>query len=131
MRRCPSRFSVPSCTSDSAHARRPNLGRGLTRPDTLLEQTRRRVSRIVPEQQALLVLTRTHERYYVDHLRGVPPGNLLVQPYNHGTAPAIAYSLTCLNARAPEAVVGFFPSDHHVENDEAFAASVDQAFRPL
>jgi mannose-1-phosphate guanylyltransferase len=58
----------------------------------------------------------------------MPARNLLVQPYNHGTAPAIAYSLTYIHSIASEAVVGFFPSDHHFECDEAFAASVNQAF---
>lgn len=107
---------------------RPKQFCALTGGETLLEQTRRRISQVVPEQDMLLVLTRTHERFYADQLPGVPTSNLLVQPSNHGTAPAIVYSLIRLNAVAPDAVVGFFPSDHHFENDEAFAVAVNQAF---
>src|SRR6266567_2786094 len=70
----------------------------LTGVETLLEQTRRRVSQVVAERHALLILTKTHERFYKDQLRGVPARNLLVQPFNRGTAPAIAYSLTHLNS---------------------------------
>ncbi|MFZ0516038.1 MAG: sugar phosphate nucleotidyltransferase [Acidobacteriaceae bacterium] len=100
----------------------------LTGDDTLLEQTRRRISRVIPQGHELLVLTRTHERFYANQLHGMPDRNLLIQPYNQGTAPAIVYSLTHLNAIAPEAVVGFFPSDHYFTSDEAFAASVERAF---
>ena len=61
-------------------------------------------------------------------MRDVPARNLLVQPQNQGTAPAIVYSLTRLNAAAPEAIVAFFPSDHHFANEEAFSTAVDQMF---
>jgi mannose-1-phosphate guanylyltransferase len=107
---------------------RPKQFCALAGDETLLEQTRQRVSRVVPEQQALLVLTRSHERFYQNQLAGVRSGNMLVQPFNRGTAPAIAYSLARLNSIAPEAVVGFFPSDHYFENDLAFSASVSDAY---
>ena len=107
---------------------RPKQFCALTGKETLLDQTRRRVSRVVPGCQVLLVLTRTHERFYRDQMRDVPARNLLVQPQNQGTAPAIVYSLTRLNAAAPEAIVAFFPSDHHFANEEAFSTAVDQMF---
>jgi mannose-1-phosphate guanylyltransferase len=76
----------------------------------------------------LLMLTRTHERFYADQIRSLSTGPILVQPYNHGTAPAIAYAVTLLGSMAPNAIVGFFPSDHHFENDDAIAASVRRAY---
>lgn len=94
----------------------------------MLEQTRQRVSSVVPERNTYILLTRTHQPYYKDSLQALPASNLLVQPFNHGTAPAIAYSLGRLNAIAPDGIVGFFPSDHHFGNSQAFATSVDQAF---
>jgi mannose-1-phosphate guanylyltransferase len=107
---------------------RPKQFCALTGVETLLEQTRRRVSQVVAERHALLILTKTHERFYKDQLRDVPARNLLVQPFNRGTAPAIAYSLTHLNSVDREALVGFFPSDHHFESDGAFAVAVSEAF---
>lgn len=107
---------------------RPKQFCALAGEETMLEQTRRRVSYIVPEPNTLIVVTRTHEPYYQDALRDLPSSNLLVQPCNHGTAPAIAYSLARLNAMAPDGLVAFFPSDHHFGDSEAFAASVGQAF---
>ena len=100
----------------------------LTGCETLLDQTRRRVSRMIADRQTLLVLTQTHERFYADQLAGVARERLLIQPHNHGTAPAIAYSLTHLHQIDSEAVVGFFPSDHHFADDEAFASHMELAF---
>ena len=107
---------------------RPKQFCALIGGETLLKQTRRRVARITPETQTLLILTRTHERYYADEVTEVPSSCLLVQPHNHGTAPAIAYSLTRLRQMDPQGLVAFFPSDHHFVNDEAFVAHTDLAF---
>jgi len=83
---------------------------------------------MIAERRTLIVLTRTHERFYSTQLGDIPRSRLLVQPHNHGTAPAIAYSLIRLYERDPDGVVAFFPSDHHFENDEAFRANIEQAF---
>jgi mannose-1-phosphate guanylyltransferase len=107
---------------------RPKQFCALMGTETLLEQTRRRVASVVPEQQVLVVLTRTQERFYLGNLAGVPPGNLLVQPSNRGTAPAIAYGLAHLNSVEPDALVGFFPSDHHFENEQAFSACIADGY---
>jgi mannose-1-phosphate guanylyltransferase len=59
--------------------------------ETLLHQTRCRVSQAIPESQTLPVLTRTQERFYAAEVNQVESSRLLIQPHNHGTAPAIAY----------------------------------------
>jgi mannose-1-phosphate guanylyltransferase len=108
---------------------RPKQFCALSGTDTLLKETWQRVSHVVPQSNILLVLTRTHERFYGDHIRGIPTCNVLVQPYNRGTAPAIVYSLTRLQAVAPNGVVGFFPSDHHFKHNETLVGAVNAAFQ--
>lgn len=107
---------------------RPKQFCALTGSETLLKQTRRRVSRMVPTLQTLLVMNRAHECYYADNVAGVSSTCLLVQPYNHGTATAIAYGLTRVGQTDPQGIVAFFPSDHHFANEEAFSNCVDLAF---
>ena len=108
---------------------RPKQFCALTGEETLLDQTRRRVARTVPRGQTLLVLTRTHERFYSSQVAGIAAGRLVVQPYNHGTAPAIAWSLIRLRRADPDGLVAFFPSDHHFGDDDAFVVSIESAFR--
>lgn len=100
----------------------------LTGDETLLQQARRRVNQAIPESQTLLVLTRNHERYYADEVKEVQSSCLLVQPHNHGTAPAIVYCVTRLQQMDPRGFVAFYPSDHHFANDEAFVGHIESAF---
>jgi mannose-1-phosphate guanylyltransferase len=95
---------------------------------TLLERTRQRISRTVAEEQTLILLTRTQERFYSQQLSEVPRPRLLEQPYNHGTAPAIACSLALLERMDRDAIVAFLPSDHYFENDDAFGDCMEAAF---
>ena len=96
--------------------------------ETLLDRTQRRIWRIVRSKQTLLVVTRKHERFYAQQVAPERSSCLLIQPCNRGTAPAIVYSLMRLRALDPKATVGFFPSDHHFADDEAFLAHACSAF---
>lgn len=107
---------------------RPKQFCALTGGDTLLDQTRRRIAAMIPERQTLLLLTRTHQRFYSSQVAGIPSSRLLIQPDNHGTAPAIGYSLTRLRELDQDGSVAFFPSDHHFANDKAFASHIELAF---
>jgi mannose-1-phosphate guanylyltransferase len=107
---------------------RPKQFCPLTGGKTLLQRTRLRVSRAIPETQTLLMLTRKHENYFASEVRDVEPSSLLIQPYNLGTATAIAYCVTRLRQMDPDGVVAFFPSDHHFANDQAFIGHIDSAF---
>lgn len=95
---------------------------------TLLEQTCTRVARAVSEDHMLLVLTESHAPFYRELISGVQFDRLLIQPHNKGTAPAIICALTRIAWKAPEAIVGIFPSDHYFSNDEVFMSYVETAF---
>jgi hypothetical protein len=92
--------------------------------ETLLRQTRRRVSQILRPSQTLVSLTRTHECFYAGEVADMPSSNLLIQPRNRGTAPATLYSLMRIHEMDQKAIVAFFPSDHQIEDDEAFVANI-------
>ncbi|MFZ1119358.1 MAG: sugar phosphate nucleotidyltransferase [Candidatus Binataceae bacterium] len=94
----------------------------------LLNQTRRRVSLSVPSDRVSFVLNKEHEPFFSPLLAGVSRQNLIVQPRNRGTAPAILYSLLRLAESAPRASVLLMPSDHHVGDEAALMKHVDLAF---
>jgi mannose-1-phosphate guanylyltransferase len=70
--------------------------------------------------RTLFVVTRAHERFYAPLLADVWSRQLVVQPENRGTAPAILYALWKLAAVGLTDPVAFFPSDHFVSDDDAF-----------
>jgi mannose-1-phosphate guanylyltransferase len=107
---------------------RPKQFCSLLGAETLLDQTLRRVEGMVSPSRTFAVVTKQHERFYREDNAGARGVGLLVQPRNRGTGPAIAYSLMRLYVMDPQAVVAFFPSDHHVADDGALSDSVLQAF---
>jgi len=96
--------------------------------ETLLQQTQRRISGLLPRLRTLLVLTGTQEAFYADQLDGIPSSEVLIQPSNRGTAPAIVYSLLRLHEMDRQGIVAFFPSDHHFSDDEAFVRHMEAAY---
>ena len=96
--------------------------------ETLLDQTRSRVALSVAPARTLFVLTRAHEPFYDPLLGGAAREQLVVQPRNAGTAPAILYSLLRLSKSSPSSAVALFPSDHFFSDDAAFMSHVDTAF---
>jgi mannose-1-phosphate guanylyltransferase len=94
---------------------------------TLLEETRRRTALELDSDRTLYVVNQLHAPYYSPTLGNIPSENLIVQPSNRGTAPAILYSLLRIAARDPDGVVAFFPSDHYISDDSKFMAHVRAA----
>jgi mannose-1-phosphate guanylyltransferase len=98
------------------------LGKG-----TLLEETRTRAALELARQRTLYVVNRIHESYYAPILGNEPSSNLVVQPSNRGTAPAILYTLLRIAAVDPHAVVAFLPSDHYISDNAKFMTYIRTA----
>jgi mannose-1-phosphate guanylyltransferase len=84
---------------------------------TLLDQTRRCVSLAIPPRATATVVTRSHECFCGPLAADARPENLVVQPTNRGTAPAILYGLLKIAESNPAATIAVFPSDHYVSDD--------------
>ena len=91
---------------------------------TLLEETQRRVALEISRKQTMYVVNQAHEPYYQPILNDEASRNLIVQPRNRGTTPAILYSLLRIAAIDPMAVVAFFPSDHYISDNHKFMAHI-------
>ncbi len=98
---------------------------------TMLEQTRRRASLLVEPSRMVTVLTASHARFYEPLLQAMASEQVVIQPSNRGTAPAILYALMRLKKIDPECSVAMFPSDHFVGDDEEFMRQVEAAFRAV
>jgi mannose-1-phosphate guanylyltransferase len=95
---------------------------------TLLEDTRRRLSRNVDSARTLYVVTRAHEQYYRRVLQDVPPGQLVQQPARRGTTVAVAAALARLRRLGVDGTVGIFPSDHYYRDAAVLQRTVAAAY---
>ena len=118
---------LKSLTRHIAGDERPKQFCSVLDHGTLLEETQSRVALEFAPPRTLYVVNRAHENYYMPILSCQSPENLVVQPRNRGTAPAILYSLLRIAARDPQGVVAFFPSDHYISDNEKFMAQIRTA----
>jgi len=94
---------------------------------SLLAHTQERIAPLFRPDRTLFVLSRRHESYYREEFKNAEDRCLLAQPANRGTAAAVMLSLQTVLRRDEDAVVAFFPSDHHYLDPTAFRATVDRA----
>jgi mannose-1-phosphate guanylyltransferase len=124
---------LKSLTKKIAGDERPKQFCSVLGKRTLLEETQAQAALQLAPERTLYVVNRRHERYYAPILAGEPSANLVIQPRNRGTAPAILYSLLRIATVDPKALVAFFPSDHYISDNEKFMANIrralDTAFR--
>ena len=94
---------------------------------SLIQATVDRLAPIIPPER-LWVLTNSHLRdVIVAQLPEIPRRQILAEPAQRNTAPAIGLAAQILHSLDPEAVMGVFPSDHVVGKDPAYRAVVRAA----
>jgi len=93
--------------------------------ETLLTQTRRRISPLFDGDKMITVVTQKHEEFYSRELNDLPPTAVVVQPENRGTGVALATDILMLRELDAEAIVAAFPCDHHYRNEHAFLDAVE------
>ena len=93
--------------------------------ETLLTQTRRRISTLFDANNIITVVTKKHEAFYSLELNNWPPTAVVVQPENRGTDVAISTAILMLRDLDPEAIVATFPCDHHYSHEAAFLNAIE------
>ena len=96
---------------------------------SLIQATVERLSPLIPPER-LWVLTNPHLRAeIVRQLPGVPKAQILAEPEQRNTAPAIGLTAHILHSIDSESVMGVFPSDHVIERPRRYLQFVRAAFR--
>lgn len=98
---------------------------------SLLEQTFRRVEKLIAPDCLFTIISKGHLRY-LDVRRQIasrPEKTVIVQPENKDTGPGLLLPLMHLSKRHPASVVAVFPSDHFIAEEDSFMDHVEFAFR--
>lgn len=96
---------------------------------SLIQQTVDRLAPVIPPER-LWVLTNEHLRdTIVEQLPEVPKRQILSEPAQRNTAPAIGLAAHILHSVDPDAVMGVFPSDHVVGKPAAYRSVVKAALK--
>jgi mannose-1-phosphate guanylyltransferase len=96
---------------------------------TLIQATVERLSPLIPPER-LWVLTNSHLRAeIVRQLPQVPKQQILAEPEQRNTAPAIGLAAHILQSIDKDSVMGVFPSDHVISKPRRYLQFVRPAFR--
>lgn len=101
------------------------LGTGVT----LLQKTFSRLSKVIPVDNILVLTNEKYNDLVLKQLPDLKPEQVVLEPIMRNTAPCILYASLKIKKQNPDAVMIVAPSDHWIEDEDAFAKDVEQAFQ--
>ena len=93
----------------------------------MIQETVERLEPMAPSQRFWIITNEDLREPILRQLPGLDPNQVLAEPVGRNTAPAIGLAAFTLERSDPKAVIGMFPSDHVISNEEAFRANVQRA----
>jgi len=94
---------------------------------SLLRTTIERLGRVVARDRIVIVVAAAHRRWWGPELADLPPDNVIVQPWDRGTACGVLLPLTSILHRDPSARIVVSPSDNYIRDEETFIVSLLEA----
>jgi mannose-1-phosphate guanylyltransferase len=114
----------PVSTSSNPKQFHDMLGSG----DSLLQRTFKRLSVFIPAENILILTNEQYGDLVMQQLPGINPDQVIGEPAMRNTAPCILYAAMKIAKKNPEALMLVAPSDHWIEDEQAFAADVIRCF---
>ncbi|SHJ81317.1 mannose-1-phosphate guanylyltransferase [Pseudozobellia thermophila] len=96
--------------------------------DTLIQKTFKRLNKFVPTENILILTNERYNDLVLEQLPMVGQEQVVLEPAMRNTAPCILYAALKIQKMNPEGVMIVAPSDHWIEDEEAFAADVTTCF---
>lgn len=96
--------------------------------ETLLQKTFKRLAKLVPEHQILVLTNTAYNDLVKEQLPQIQQKNIVLEPAMRNTAPCILLSALKIEKENPDAVMIVAPSDAWIENEDAFVSDLQVAF---
>lgn len=94
---------------------------------SLIRHTIERVRKLIPTNQILTVVNKSHGHFITEELNDMPREAFVVQPCARDTAAGILYPILKIHDKDPESIVSIFPADHFIEEENNFMGHVYEA----
>jgi mannose-1-phosphate guanylyltransferase len=114
----------PVSTEDFPKQFHDLLGSG----QTLLQKTFTRLHTIIPKENILILTNERYKMLVLKQLPEVAETQLVLETAMRNTAPCILLSALKIQKDNPDAIMLVAPSDHWIENEEAFQKNIKMAF---
>lgn len=95
---------------------------------SLIQKTFSRLSKIVPESQVLISTNNDYKTLVKEQLPQVTDAQFVLEPMMRNTAPCILLAALKIQKQNPEGIMIVAPSDHWIEDQDAFVNNVSSCF---
>ncbi len=96
--------------------------------DTLIQKTFQRLSQSIPKENIFILTNERYNDLVFQQLPEVTNRQVVLEPAMRNTAPCILYASLKIQKENPDAVMIVAPSDHWIEDEDAFTKNVQDAF---
>lgn len=114
----------PVSTTDNPKQFHDMLGTG----KTLIQKTFDRLNRFIPTENILILTNERYNDLVLDQLPLVKQEQVVLEPAMRNTAPCILYAALKIQKMNPNGVMIVAPSDHWIEDEQAFENDVKVCF---
>ena len=94
---------------------------------SLIRQTAERLKGLVPAERLWVLTSETLRKKVIQEVPEVPRRQVIAEPVQRNTGPAIGLAARLLQELDPDAVMGVFPSDHFIEREATFRKVLQRA----
>ena len=96
--------------------------------ETLLQQTFSRLNKIIPAENILILTNQKYADLVLKQLPQIDAKQVVLEPEMRNTAPCILYASLKIKKENPDAVMIVAPTDHWIEDENAFIDNVKICF---
>jgi mannose-1-phosphate guanylyltransferase len=114
----------PISTKDFPKQFHDMLGTG----DTLIQKTFQRLSKLIPKENIFILTNECYNDLVFEQLPEVTKRQVVLEPAMRNTAPCILYAALKIQKENKDALMIVAPSDHWIEDEQAFTNNVQDAF---
>ncbi|MCB9202289.1 MAG: mannose-1-phosphate guanylyltransferase [Flavobacteriales bacterium] len=97
--------------------------------NTLIQQTFKRLSRIVPKENIYVITNQDYKKITKEQLSDIPTDNIIAEPAMMNTAACNIYIAKKIYTKNPNASFIVAPSDHIILNEDKFAETTEIALQ--
>jgi mannose-1-phosphate guanylyltransferase len=95
---------------------------------SLLQSTFDRLAKLIPEENILILTNSQYKNLVTEQLPNITSNQIVLEPAMRNTAPCILLASLKIQQLNPEGVMIVAPSDHWIEDEDAFINDVQIAF---
>lgn len=96
--------------------------------ETLIQKTFGRLTKLIPKKNILILTNEAYNSLVLEQLPQVSQEQVILEPAMRNTAPCILYASLKIKKINPDAVMVVAPSDHWIEDENAFIENLKHSF---